>query len=350
MPDDADRKPDPERLLEETEAAFARGDWDRLNRLRAYARSLDIDLVALAEAHDGNGDTTSTAVAERPATPPAPPPDPAAQLAERPASASTPFGGALEPRRPRRTPAESAPETAPTAGAPAAPVDATCSWLHVGGDRATHALFPTDAHRCGASSSYVPSVAYQQRYCLSDRHTACPQYLAAGRARSHWLLGRLRGRAGVAAAAAAAAVVVVAVSAAVVFTSDDSSEGSTPPPAAAATEDDATPSGAVAGASETPTATATATASPAATATTTATPEATATEQPAPIVTTTAPTSTPDTSNLPVYIVQPGDTLAAIANAYAVDINALLAVNGLTLDSIIEVGQQLFIPDAPLGQ
>ena len=46
----------------------------------------------------------------------------------------------------------------------------------------------------------------------------------------------------------------------------------------------------------------------------------------------------------PVYIVQPNDTLYSIAARFNVTMDELAAVNGITLDSVLGVGQQLVIP------
>lgn len=44
------------------------------------------------------------------------------------------------------------------------------------------------------------------------------------------------------------------------------------------------------------------------------------------------------------YVVQPGDTLAEIANQFGVDMNVLAEVNGIQNIDHIEVGQELLIP------
>lgn len=46
------------------------------------------------------------------------------------------------------------------------------------------------------------------------------------------------------------------------------------------------------------------------------------------------------------YIVQPGDSLSAIAAAYGVSIDSIVAVNGIVDPSLINVGQVLIIPGA----
>ena len=44
------------------------------------------------------------------------------------------------------------------------------------------------------------------------------------------------------------------------------------------------------------------------------------------------------------YIVQPGDSLSAIASRYDVPIEAIIAVNGIADAALIRVGQELIIP------
>jgi murein DD-endopeptidase MepM/ murein hydrolase activator NlpD len=48
----------------------------------------------------------------------------------------------------------------------------------------------------------------------------------------------------------------------------------------------------------------------------------------------------------PVYVVQPGDTLSAIADRFATTVEALVAANDIADPSLIEVGQKLVIPTA----
>ncbi len=50
------------------------------------------------------------------------------------------------------------------------------------------------------------------------------------------------------------------------------------------------------------------------------------------------------------YTVQPGDTLAAIALSYGVDVQALSEANGIANPNLLEVGQVLVIPPPPRGQ
>lgn len=60
------------------------------------------------------------------------------------------------------------------------------------------------------------------------------------------------------------------------------------------------------------------------------------------------PTTTIDVStSLPlitVYIVQEGDSLGAIANAFNVDLDQMMEINGITNKNHVEVGQAIKIP------
>ncbi len=61
-----------------------------------------------------------------------------------------------------------------------------------------------------------------------------------------------------------------------------------------------------------------------------------------------APTTTVDVStSLPlitVYIAQEGDSLGAIANAFNVDLDQMMEINGITDKNHVEVGQAIKIP------
>jgi LysM repeat protein len=95
---------------------------------------------------------------------------------------------------------------------------------------------------------------------------------------------------------------------------------------------------------------------PAATATATATanPTATPTVTPSPTVSpvpSRTPGATPSPSAAPTleptpqtYIVQPGDTLRAIADRFGTTVAALQAANGIVDQNLIAAGQQLIIP------
>jgi len=55
--------------------------------------------------------------------------------------------------------------------------------------------------------------------------------------------------------------------------------------------------------------------------------------------------TTSTTASQAIYVVQAGDTVAAIARAYGVTVEAIVAANGLGDANLIAVGQELAIPD-----
>ena len=59
--------------------------------------------------------------------------------------------------------------------------------------------------------------------------------------------------------------------------------------------------------------------------------------------------STP-TSDGTIYVVQAGDTLAAIANRLGVRVDDLITLNGIQNPDVLQVGQELRVPGAPAGQ
>jgi LysM repeat protein len=95
-------------------------------------------------------------------------------------------------------------------------------------------------------------------------------------------------------------------------------------------------------ASETPTSTVTPL--PTSTATTTVTPTLTPTATLTPTVTTTATAASPF-----VYKIEENDTLFSIAEKFSVDVLVLMALNKLTFDSVIRVGDELLIPNPDLA-
>lgn len=56
-----------------------------------------------------------------------------------------------------------------------------------------------------------------------------------------------------------------------------------------------------------------------------------------------APSATPRHT---IYVVQRGDTLSAISRRFDVSVDELMAINGLTADAILRIGQQIAIPDS----
>jgi LysM repeat protein len=60
---------------------------------------------------------------------------------------------------------------------------------------------------------------------------------------------------------------------------------------------------------------------------------------------TTRPTAPSATAEVPrTYLVREGDTLGAIASAYGIPIEALMAANGIEDSDVILIGQELVIP------
>jgi len=94
-------------------------------------------------------------------------------------------------------------------------------------------------------------------------------------------------------------------------------------------------------ATETPTATVTNTA----TATVTVTPTATNTQTPTDTPTVTL---TPTASGPFIYVVEENDNLFSIAEKFGIDVLVLMALNNLTYDSVIRVGDELLIPPPDL--
>ncbi len=71
-----------------------------------------------------------------------------------------------------------------------------------------------------------------------------------------------------------------------------------------------------------------------------------ATPEPTTIPTTVVPSPTPvPTSTLPSHVVQEGETLGAIARAYRVSIEALVAANNLADPNLLYVGQTIVLPE-----
>jgi LysM repeat protein len=94
----------------------------------------------------------------------------------------------------------------------------------------------------------------------------------------------------------------------------------------------------------TPTSTSTITPLPTATATNTVTPTELPTETLTPTVTMTATAASPF-----VYEIQENDTLFSIAAEFGVDVLVLMALNNLTNESVIRVGDEILIPNPDLA-
>lgn len=91
---------------------------------------------------------------------------------------------------------------------------------------------------------------------------------------------------------------------------------------------------------------------PAVTSTAAAAPAATTTSSNAAVTVSKAPVTTAPitTATGPRYVVQPGDTLFAIALRRGVTLQALLTANGISETDILRIGQELVIPGQPSGQ
>ena len=97
----------------------------------------------------------------------------------------------------------------------------------------------------------------------------------------------------------------------------------------------------------TPSPTPSASASPSVAATPTAVLTASPTEPPPSIAPTVVPTSAPTPTAAPTprtYVVQLGDTLSTIAARFGTTATAIAAANGISLSTVINVGQRLIIP------
>ena len=224
-------------------------------------------------------------------------------------------------------------------------MDTICPLLTLDGDPRTVSATPDPAHRCTAGGALAAiDREHQARFCLGGGYESCNRYAAhvadVGPVGATWgpaapdatfastrvvlettsrpvLQARPR-RLGT----AALAVVLLALIGAVVawaalggFRGLVGGPSPSPSPSSTAT------------ATERPSPSAFPTASPTAVPTPAPTPESTPTPAPTPVT----------------YIVQPGDTLNAIAARFGTTSQAIMAANGLTSD-IINVGQVLIIP------
>jgi len=241
-------------------------------------------------------------------------------------------------------------------------VDRVCPLLGLQGDRRS-AIDGVDAgHRCHAEEPPMPLDRQQQaRVCLTDAHERCDRYLAHATrngglppTRSAMVDGLVstrlilapdpawRGIAGrarrapagpllaIGAAGLALGIGGVAVASGIVGEGLGGLGGS---PVASV---EPTPT-----ASPTASPTATPSAAPSPTPTATAAPAPTATPQP-----TVAPTPPPPPTPPPqqTYVVQQGDSLAAIAQQFGTTVSALQAANGIEDPNEILIGQVLVIP------
>lgn len=232
-------------------------------------------------------------------------------------------------------------------------VNRVCPLLGLTGDRRSVVDGIDTGHRCHADAAPLPiERQWQAKFCLTPAHPQCERYQQAMARRGTAVLGRApigdglvstrmilapepawRGMAGRARGAGpgrlvalgAVATVVGAVAVAVMATANDGRDRT-----GAAV--DSSSSG-IASPSARPTRSPRL--SPAATPT--ATPSAT----PAPA--TEAPTATPAPTPR-TYVVQEGDTLAAIAQQFGTTVEAIQAANGIEDPNVIGVGDVLAIP------
>jgi LysM domain-containing protein len=241
-------------------------------------------------------------------------------------------------------------------------VDRVCPLLGLQGDRRS-AIDGVDAgHRCHADEPPLPLDRQQQaRVCLTVAHERCDRYLAHATrngglrpARSGmvdglvstrmvlapdpaWrgIAGRARGAPigpllAIGAAGLALGIGGVAVASGVV-------DGLGGPPGGAATS---LPPSPISTPRPSPTPTATPSPSPSPTPTSTPSPSPTPTATPQP---TSAPTAAPPPPQQ-TYVVQEGDTLAAIAQRFGTTVSALQSANGIEDPDEIIIGQVLVIP------
>ncbi len=231
--------------------------------------------------------------------------------------------------------------------------------LQLHDDQSASAPYVTAAHRCACAPGYTPDSVHQIVFCLTDSaHTACPRFVmpAAPREVDDGALppplpreaALQRRRRPFAAAGAALAVSALAVLAVVAL----SPAGDPLPPRVAAPGESA---------AVTPEAAALVLESPAPP----TAPEAEPALAPRPQPPAGDPFAAPDPSVLfalytvdlagspppPVvepeplsYVIEPGDSLLAIAASLELDIDVLLEANALSLDDPIFVGQVLSIP------
>jgi LysM repeat protein len=241
-------------------------------------------------------------------------------------------------------------------------VEAVCPFLALGADGRSVVDGADPAHRCHAEEP--PGLierTYQARICLTGAHVQCERYLArtdlpanhelaraaigdglvstrlvlAPEPAWHGLAGRARvGRRGGIAALVAAATVLTIGTVAVVVGALRPPDGEEPT-AARASDDSTVPPTPSPSAEPTLRPTVLPTPSPI------ATPSATVAPTVPPTV---APTAVPTPAPQETYVVQQGDTLAAIAQQFGVTVAAIQAANGIEDADEIIIGQVLVIP------
>lgn len=245
-------------------------------------------------------------------------------------------------------------------------MDRVCPLLGLVGDRRSVIDGVDAGHRCHAESPPQPlSRQEQAQLCLTAAHPRCERYLRHVATASGGVPGKLpigdglvstrmvltptpawRGIAGRARRAPRGPVVLGAGAALILGAAGIAVASGVMDPA-----DDGAPSAsAAASAGSAPTAWETSTAPPSPSASPTAEATASPTEEPTPgptAVPTPAPTAAPTPTPPPAqttYVVQGGDTLAAIAQRFGTTVAALQAANGIEDPNEIIVGQVLVIP------
>ena len=235
-------------------------------------------------------------------------------------------------------------------------VDRVCPLLGLIGDRRSAVDGIDTAHRCHAEPTPLAiERGWQAKFCLTVGHPQCERYQQAMAHRGSAVLGRAaiadglvstrmllapeppwRGMAGRARRGGAGPVVALGALAAFV------SVGAVAAAAAGEGRLDFV-GAALATPSPSPSATPTVTASPTASPTPTVTPSPSATPTPTPPPATVEPTPVPAPTPRS-YVVQEGDTLAAIAQQFGTTVEAIQAANGIEDPDTIAVGDVLVIP------
>jgi LysM repeat protein len=149
-----------------------------------------------------------------------------------------------------------------------------------------------------------------------------------------------------------AIIILTGLAALLVFVFQHNPESASVVPTSTATVTPTATATSTATATPTATPTATSTSTPTASYTPTPTPTSTPTSTPTPTSTST-PTPSPTNTPMPtpiIYTVKRGDTLSAIAAMYGITVEAIAEANGLSVSTILRIGQQLIIPSpGPTG-
>ena len=239
---------------------------------------------------------------------------------------------------------------------PTASIEA-CPHLRLAHEPESHASHPHADHRCARDAGPAPAAVHQLVFCLTEQgHVRCPSYappepqprvvndaaLPYARADAAPSQGRTQRRrltwaAGGLGALAAVVAGATLGSMAIGFSGEAATQR-----VAAAVSSAVTPAGATS-----------APEAPALDEAPSAAPPAQLDREPAqpePAIEAGGPPADLDASAAPAprhYVVEPGDSLLAIALAFDVELDALLAANDLRVDDLILVGRDLLVPAAP---